>query len=548
GSSVRLLRILFDQSKTMAMLALATGLVAGLSNAAILAVINLAIADLPRPSATLLFSFVVLCFVLLVTATLSQFILAKLSQSIVYQLVLQLTRSILGASFQHLEQVGAPKLMAVLTKDVEAISNASGLISVLCINLSLLLGCLLYLIALSPLAFGILIVLLGVSMYTTSLLLRQGNNRLRQSREDQDLLFKDFEAIILGIKELKLHFFRRRSYFQDELVPHAAAYRDRWINAMLFFSLTGGIGLVLFFIPLGTLIFIVPTYFNLDAELVARLTIVFVFMLTPLRGILLNLPLIGQASISLQKLESLGLSLANSTAREADEPQQIQQWSSLSLVDVTHTYHTPEADHEFSLGPINLAIQPGEILFVVGGNGSGKSTLLKLLTGLYQPDSGSIHWDGSPLDEINLEAYRQLFSAIFADFCLFDRLSGLELETLDQQAREYLQRLELEQKVTVKDGRLSTTALSQGQRKRLALLTAYLEDRPIYVFDEWASDQDPVFKDVFYRQLLPALKRQGKTAVVISHDDRYFDQGDRVVTLDYGRIVSSSGQKNLGSI
>jgi len=102
--------------------------------------------------------------------------------------------------------------------------------------------------------------------------------------------------------------------------------------------------------------------------------------------------------------------------------------------------------------------------------------------------------------------------------------------------REYLTQLHLERKVLLVDGALSTTALSQGQRKRLALLTAWLEERPIYVFDEWAADQDPTFKRVFYEELLPELRRAGRTVLVISHDDRYFHLADRLLRLESGQL------------
>ena len=86
---------------------------------------------------------------------------------------------------------------------------------------------------------------------------------------------------------------------------------------------------------------------------------------------------------------------------------------------------------------------------------------------------------------------------------------------------------------------LSTTQLSQGQRKRLALLTAYLEDRSIYLFDEWAAEQDPEFRAHFYEELLPQLKAKGKTLLVATHDDRYFDLADMVVKMELGRLVSA---------
>ena len=136
----------------------------------------------------------------------------------------------------------------------------------------------------------------------------------------------------------------------------------------------------------------------------------------------------------------------------------------------------------------------------------------------------------------NREFYRQHFSVVFSDFYLFESLLGLDSPELDEQARNYLAQLQLTHKVEVKDGALSTTDLSQGQRKRLALLTAYLEDRPIYVFDEWAADQDPLFKEVFHYQLLPELKAKGKTVLVISHDDRYYHVADHIIKLEYGKI------------
>ncbi len=179
-------------------------------------------------------------------------------------------------------------------------------------------------------------------------------------------------------------------------------------------------------------------------------------------------------------------------------------------------------------------------MFIAGGNGSGKTTLAKLLTGLYVPDSGQILWNGHPVTDQNREAYRQSFAAVFSDFYLFPSLLGIADADVDARADRYLEMLHLRHKVQVKDGRLSTLDLSQGQRKRLALLTAYLEDRPIYLFDEWAADQDPFFKEVFYRQLLPELKKRNKTAVVISHDDRYYDAADRIIKLDSGRIVAES--------
>ncbi|MEC4819751.1 MAG: ATP-binding cassette domain-containing protein, partial [Scytonema sp. PMC 1069.18] len=203
---------------------------------------------------------------------------------------------------------------------------------------------------------------------------------------------------------------------------------------------------------------------------------------------------------------------------------------------ITHIYHQDSEDTGFTLGPIDLNVSSGEIIFIIGGNGSGKSTLIKLITGLYIPESGKIYLNGKLVNADNQEWFRQHFSVVFSDFYLFDNFLYLGKAIADDQIYNYLVKLQLDKKVKIKNGVLSTTLLSQGQRKRLALLTAYLEDRPIYVFDEWASDQDPVFKKIFYMQILPELKNKGKAVIVVTHDNQYFYLSDRIVKLDYGKI------------
>jgi putative ATP-binding cassette transporter len=212
----------------------------------------------------------------------------------------------------------------------------------------------------------------------------------------------------------------------------------------------------------------------------------------------------------------------------------------LELIGVTHSYRNERDDTPFILGPIDLSLRKGDLVYLVGGNGSGKSTLGKIICGLYPPESGQIRLNGKLITDKNRDEFRQFFSVIFSDFYLFENLMGLQSVNLDAQAKEYLDQLHLSHKVKVIDGALSTTSLSQGQRKRLALMTAYLEDRPFYLFDEWASDQDPIFKQIFYTRLLPDLKARGKTVLVITHDDKYFDLADRIIKLDFGKIVGSS--------
>jgi putative ATP-binding cassette transporter len=271
-------------------------------------------------------------------------------------------------------------------------------------------------------------------------------------------------------------------------------------------------------------------------------------MMSPLSILTTGLPVFGRAKVSLQKVRQLGDQLKKQ-AVQADAPNKCEVctgFSGLSLQGVTHSFHREKENRNFTLGPINLSFKSGELVFLVGGNGSGKTTLAMLLIGLYMPEQGGIRWNGEAVDDHNRDNYLQNFSVIFSDFYLFDELYGFDNGENHALIADYLQRLHLHHKVRVDNGRFSSVNLSQGQRKRLALLVAYLEDRPFYIFDEWAADQDPEFKHLFYTELLPALKARGKTVLVISHDDRYFYLADRCVKLEEGQIVSMKNSVAVG--
>ena len=298
---------------------------------------------------------------------------------------------------------------------------------------------------------------------------------------------------------------------------------------------------------IGMVLFVFPKLMQVDSQLLTGYILILLYIRSMLVSIMAAVPALSRANVAFQKIEELGLRLKLSSSDEtvsSEMAELTQSWQSVELKNVTHTYYREKEDGDFELGPINLTFRPGEIVFLVGGNGSGKTTLAKLLTGLYQPETGDIYLDKQQVIPDIQEQYRQLFSVVFSDFQLFDDLLGLEIVETDTKVQDYLVKLQLDHKVKIVNGKLSTTALSRGQCQRLALLTAYLEDRPFYVFDEWASNQDPVFKGIFYTQVLPELKAKGKMILVISHDDKYFHLGDRLIKLDYGRIVE---QTNLVS-
>ncbi|MEM9090938.1 MAG: cyclic peptide export ABC transporter [Cyanobacteria bacterium P01_F01_bin.53] len=520
-------------------IAIAAGLISGGCTARLIALINDAIThNSPRSSVV---PFLVLVVLALIASLVSQFLLAELSQDAVYKLRLQLAGRILSAPLQQLEQLGPSQLLAALTEDVQAISNTVFILPTLCINMAVIIGCLVYLGWLSGWAFLAVVVFLALAVAIVQILIAAAYRYLALARKELDQLFQLFRGVTEGTKELKLHSTRRQLFFDEDLQVSADASRDYTKTAFKIAAITTGSGQLLFFLLIGLLLFtsdqLIPNFQPVLPAYILTIT----YLLGPIENTVDRLPTLATANVSLQKVNKMGLSLAETVEIDSvvRRPSQ-ENWQTLELKEVFHTYKGEDADNHFSVGPLDLTLYAGELVFIVGGNGSGKSTLAKLITGLYIPESGELRLDGEAIVATNREGYRQLFSAIFSDFYLFERLVSAEELTLDAQAKTYLEKLQLEKKVVVKDGQLSTTALSQGQRKRLALLTAYLEDRPIYLFDEWAADQDPVFREIFYTQLLAELKARGKTVFVISHDDHYFHLADRIIKLDYGRIDSDS--------
>ena len=518
-------------------ISIVTGLLSGASSASLIALIG----RTASPTATsrltsIAWGFVGLVMVALITSVVSQIMLTRLSQNAVFQLRMRLSHQILSSELSHLERLGNFRLLATLTEDVQAVSNAVYAIPFLCIDIATVLGCMLYLAWLSWAVLLMVCCLLVLVMGTNYWLLKAGKRLFTLAREDQDQLFKHFRTITEGVKELKLHYTRRQVFLTQELQPTAASLRRHNVRGQILFSISTSWGKLLLFFAIGFILFSLPSLLVISQQTLAGCILTFTYLMLPMENIVNDFPQLSKASVALQKIDSLGLSLADRSEVSTVPPAINSNWQSLELKEVTHAYGREQEDNNFILGPVNLKFYPKELVFIVGGNGSGKSTLAKLITGLYTPEDGDIWLDGELITEDYREWYRQHFSVVFADFYLFDKLVGLEETQIDHQAQKYLKLLQLDHKVKVKNGKLSTTSLSQGQRKRLALLTAYLEDRPIYLFDEWAADQDPVFKDIFYTEILPNLRDRGKTVLVISHDDRYFYVADRIIKLDYGKV------------
>jgi putative ATP-binding cassette transporter len=533
-----LLRFLVRYSPAMVIWTSIAALLSGACNAGLIAMINSALNHRGNPGLTLVAGFAALGLGRILTNALAQITLSHFSQATTARLRQDLVRKILAVPLRQLEELGTPKLMVALTEDILEITQATLSIPIFAVNFAVLLGGAVYLAWLSLPVLLAMTAFAVIGAITYRLMIRSGFGHLTAAREGQDRLFRHFRSLTEGIKELKLHRVRRASFLAEDVATAAAVCQKHNVAAELRFIIAQNWNQLLFLVVIGLILFLLPRMENVSPQALTGYIIATLYLMGPLAGLLGSLSVFSRANVSLRKVEELGLALSTHAAHERDATGGVpERLETLELRNVTHHYYREREDDNFILGPITLTFRPGELVFLIGGNGSGKSSLAKVITGLYPPAGGEIRLNGRVIDDRNRDDYRQYFSTVFSDYFLFDRITGVARDGGDRRAADYLKQLHLDHKVSVTDGFFSTTQLSQGQRKRLALLCAYLEDRPFYLFDEWASDQDPLFKDVFYTQLLPELKSRNKAVLVITHDDRYFPLADRLVRLDYGKIT-----------
>ncbi len=481
-----------------------------------------------------LLGFLGLLVLLLICATAAQLSLHGLSHRFVYRLRRSLVKRVMDTDIERLEQIGGARILASLSTDIRNITIAFVGLPEMLYGLSLTVAAFAYLAWLSPALFVTTLLWLGVTFVVGWLLVSRVHRHIQRMREAEDRLYGNYQDVIDGRKELALNRDRAHRLYQEEFDDNANAYKREIIRADMYHGLSGNWANIMVLGLIGLVFFLAGGLGWASASVAATYALTMLFLRTPMVAAVGTLPHLITAQVSLDKLEALALS-----PHQGDFPQLAKlqpDWQTLTLDGLSYRYPAEEGEG-FDVGSLHLQLQRGEVLFIIGGNGSGKSTMARLLTGLYRPHSGRILLDDQPVDAAHWVAYRQLFASVFTDFHLFSRLLGPAGEEADaEETRHWLSQLHLDSKVRVAAGRLLDTRLSQGQRKRLALLLGLLEHRDILLLDEWAADQDPLFRRLFYRELLPAIKAAGKTVVAITHDDHYFDQADRILRMDRGQL------------
>lgn len=520
-----------------AILVMAT--LSGIANGLLLAVINASAGAMSHLSINFRYLAIFLLAFLLFYYTKKQ---SMTQSTVIVEQVLRavrvrITDKIRATSLLEFEGIGREVVYNRLTQETTTISQAAPVLINACQAAIMLVFASFYILYLSEAALWIsaLSIAGGMVMYLAHH--KQVSQELREADRKEREFLAMLNQVMEGFKEIKINRRKSDDLFADFNVIAEESERLRIRTGTLFVT-DFMFSQVAFYLLLAGLIFVMPQFSKTSAATVIKLTASILFIMGPLEIFISSIPYFAKANVAAINLQELEARLDAAHDMQSSEAviELPGPFTAITFEDVMFSYIDPEGRQLFSLGPINEVVRQGEVLFVVGGNGSGKSTFLKLLTGLYPPRSGSIRIDGISLDRDSVASYRELFSIVFGDFFLFEKLYGLK-DIDPERVNGLLREMDLDKKTAFSQGRFTNVNLSTGQRKRLALIAALLDDKPVCVFDEVAADQDPVFRKYFYETFLAKLKNEGKTVIAVSHDDRYFHVADRVIRMDYGKVI-----------
>lgn len=516
---------------------------AGVGNAAILGIINRGAAVASSGSTFLSFRLLLL-FALCILAFFigKRYALIQSSVIVEYMLKDRLVRvsdKIRNSDLDVVESLGRGELFTKMSQDTSLISQ-SGLIMVNAAQQSLvLLFCLAYIAWLSVPAF---LATIGMIAFGTTIYFRHAQSAqelLHRLKVKEAELVDSLGHMVDGFKEIRLNEAKRNGVFQT-FTGISETVRDLKIDTQINFVVDIMFSDLFFYSLLAIVVFLLPRLEPTYGSIVLMTTAAILFIMGPLQLVVQAAPVFARAQAALRNLgeleDKLDDAMGAAPVRSGGEGS-YRNFQTIALQKAHFSYAARAGvNGSFAVGPLDLQIARGELVFLVGGNGSGKSTVLKLLTGLYFPQDGRLAVDGWPVDRKGVHDYRELFSTVFGDFHLFDRLYGME-DVDEARVQQILDEMQLTAKTHFREGRFTDLNLSTGQRKRLALAVTMLEDKEVLVFDEWAADQDPHFREYFYNVVLKRLKSEGKTIVAVTHDDRYWPVADRVVKMEYGAIV-----------
>jgi len=520
------------------------GTISAIANAGLLAIINSA-AKATQDEELNYYFFALYIIIFLIFFLAKKFAILEATkeiEKILKDIRSRISHKIKESDLLTIEKLDSAKIFTRLTRDTTLVSQSATEMLATVQSLVMVFFALIYILIISPIMFFLIVSALVMTVMVYSIFAKETQRDLAKSGVLEDEFFNSLDATLSGFKELKVNtqkrgfIYKRHIGILENLYTLRSDLSERFTAIMMFAE-------TFLYILLGAIVFVVPHLVLEDSVTIIQVTAAMLFIIGPIDNAIYVFPMATKTNIAIKNIYKLEDSLSTNLPNINILPEHnyFKDFESLKFKNIEFEYQDTQNERLFGIGPIEFEIKRGETLFIVGGNGSGKSTLMKTLLYLYPPSKGDVYIDNERIDEYNAQSYRNLFSIILSDFYLFKDL--YEMEKIDYKyVNELLSRMGLDQKTKFINGSFTNTNLSTGQRKRLALIAAILEDKEIYLFDEWAADQDPEFRKYFYQTILPKLKSEGKTIIAVTHDETYFDCCDRAFKMKDGQMKTYKGK------
>ncbi|UPK68831.1 cyclic peptide export ABC transporter [Chitinophaga filiformis] len=459
------------------------------------------------------------------------------SYRMIYENEMNIMRYFLQSSLSQLEKIGMQRVYGVI-EDMRIFTFLPGIVATTITSIITLLICLFYFLTVSVFAtivvVAIILTIAGGYFWASKKL----EGRIKHQRELNDRYFRIVDDVLRGFKELKLSDTRRNKLYENFLRPNRATSSEvesYVAGKYLVLNLFSQYGL---YLVIGVVLFVLPVMHFFGKDQVSSLVVVLFFIRGPINSLIAMQSFYTKSIVANRRISAFLKDIKNSPPCNTDENVAAggKRLEELRFEGVKYHYQSASSEKPFSLGPVDLTINEGETVFIIGGNGSGKSTFINLLTGISSPHEGKIFLNGKEVRGDN-QHYRNHISAVFSDHHLFyEHYEQYSLENNGEYER-LLKIMELDKVIPNNDDVAARKKFSKGQGKRMAMIFALLEERPVLVLDEWAADQDPYFRKFFYERLLPELRAKRKTIIAVTHDDAYFRHADRIVKFDYGKVA-----------
>ena len=481
----------------------------------------------------MIFYYVLILGIYLLGRRFVQVQLIKITRGMIYDMRIKLVGKIFSTSYQNFEKIDKGKVYSTMNDDINRIGESTNIMMMLITSVITTLGAFIYLGSIAFWATLIVIFLILALSVTYSLVAQKAMPYFEKARDEQTTYMGLLSGMVEGFKELSLHVNKKLQY-KDDVNTSAKEYKEKVTTADTKFVNAFLVGESLLVILLGAVAFGMGELFpEIPFYTVMSFVIVLLYLIGPIGGILNSAPVIMGLKVAWNRVQEF-IEEIPATSELVQVTKVNRSVDQLKVEDIHFAYPGTKNDRQFSVGPINFEVASGEVIFIIGGNGSGKTTFAKLITGLYQADSGSIVINGK---EVKHDSVSEYYSTVFTPPYIFDKIYHAREGQNTDQHQQLLETLELQDKVSISDMKYDTTKLSGGQRKRLGLLQCYMEDSPIFLFDEWAAEQDPEYRKFFYRTLIPEMRKQGKIVIAITHDDHYFDEADRIYKMSDGQLI-----------